>query len=175
MAKKDTLTYVETEGGPFVLLPLELKKAWKGAGDDDDDDDDESDYERAEAFVSTVGVLDVGKGKALVLGEAEVTAYRATKDGGVFIQRVFGDEDAAVIRAVDGALASGKWKDAKLELLVAKKGKLALFDSACAYEDADEDEILEVTLAPGRYAIKTARVKSKEVEAGLVRLVRLPK
>lgn len=85
---KDDLTYVETEGGPFILLPLEPKP--------------------------------------LIVGEAEVTAARPTKDGGVFVQRVFGDED----------------------------------------------EVLKITLAPGSYAIETARVKTKDVEAGLVRLRR---
>lgn len=171
MAKK-TLTYVETEGGPFVLLPLELKKAWNGTGDEDDDDEDaESDYDRANEFVTTVGVLDVGDGQALVLGEAEVTAFRETSDGGVFIQRVYGDEDAEVLAAVDRALA-GKWKPLKAKLTVAGKGKLALFDSAYAYADADTDEMLKISLAPGTYAIETARVKKGEVEAGLVRLRR---
>ncbi len=172
----DELRYVETEGGPFILLPMELKKAWKGVGDEDEDDEDgeasESDYDRAEEFVSTIGVLDVGKGKALVLGEAEVTTFRPTEDGGVFVQRVFGDEDADVIAAVERALASDKWKATKLELPVSGKGKLALFDAAYAYEDADEDEVLPLTLAPGTYVIETARVETKDVEAGLVRLRR---
>jgi hypothetical protein len=168
MGKKE-LTYVETEGGPFILLPLELKKAWKGTGDDDEDD---GDYERANAFLSTVGVLDVGEGQALILGEAEVTAFRETADGGVFIQRVYGDESGEVIAAVDGALG-GKWKAMKAKLTIAGKGKLALFDSAYAYADADTDEVLKVTLAPGTYAIETARVKKGEVEAGLVRLRRV--
>lgn len=170
MSKND-LAYVETEGGPFILLPLELKKAWKGVGDDEDEDE-ASDYERAEEFLSTVGVLDVGDGKALILGEAEVTAFRPTKDGGVLIQRVFGEEDEDVIAAVDEAIASGKWKATKHVLPIAGNGKVALFDSAYAYEDADEDEVLKIALAPGSYAIDTARVKTKDVEAGLVRLRR---
>ncbi|MBL0216262.1 MAG: hypothetical protein IPQ07_20550 [Myxococcales bacterium] len=175
------LTYVETEGGPFILLPLELKKAWKGSGDDageDDDDEDEgedeadeSDYERAEEFLTTVGVLEVGKGEALILGEVEVTAFQPTPDGGVFIQRVFGDDPAQVQAAVDKAVSSGKWKVTKHTLDVGK-GKLALFDSAFAYDEADEDEILEITLAPGSYTIETSRVKEGDVEAGLVRLRR---
>lgn len=164
------LRYVETEGGPFILLPLELKKAWTGTGDDDSDE--ESDYDRAEEFLSTVGVLDVGKGKALILGEAEVTAFRPTEDGGVFVQKVFGDEPADVHAAVDGAIASGKWKATKLTLPVEGKGKLALFDSAYAYEDADSDEVLKLSLEPGTYAIETARVETDDVECGLVRLRR---
>jgi hypothetical protein len=169
---KSRLKYVETEGGPFVLLPLELKTAWKGTGDDDEEDEGESDYDRAEAFLSSVGVLDVGKGKALILGEAEVTGFRPLEDGGVFVQKVFGDEPADVDAAVDAALASGKWKVTKHVLPIEGKGKLALFDAAYAYADADSDEVLKLTLAPATYGIETARAKTKDVEAGLVRLRR---
>ena len=101
MTKKE-LQYVETEGGPFVLLPLELKKKWNGSGDDDDED---SDYARAEELVSNVGVLEVGKGQALILGTAEITAFLAAKDGGVFIQAIGAQEDDVVVPAVEKALA----------------------------------------------------------------------
>lgn len=175
---KQLLSYIETEGGPFILLPLELKKSWTGVGEapeegsDEDDDEDETDYDRANEFVSSVGVLSVGKGEALILGEAEVTAFRATDDGGVFIQRVYGDDDAEVIALVDAAVGSGKWKTTQHTLEVTGKGKLALFDSAYAYADADEDQILQISLAPGAYSVETARVAEGDVEVGLVRLRR---
>lgn len=168
MAAKKALSYVETEGGPFILLPLELAKAWKGTGDDDDE---ESDYDRATEHLSKVGVLAVGKGQALVLGEVEVTAFLPTADGGVFVQRVFGDDPAEVLAAVDAALR-GKWKAFKPTFTVGGKGKLALFDSAYAYADADADEVLKIALAPGTYLLETARVKKREIELGLVRLRR---
>lgn len=169
--RKAPLRYVETEGGPFILLPLELKKAWKGTGDDEDGDA-ETDYDRAEEFLSKVGVLAVGAGQALILGEAEVTAFRATEEGGVFVQKVYGDEPAEVTAALDAALASSRWKATKRPFTVEGKGKLALFDSAYAYEDAESDEVLKVTLAPGSYTVETARAKTKNVELGLVRLRR---
>jgi hypothetical protein len=100
-----------------------------------------------------------------------VTAFRPTKNGGVFIQRIFGDEDAAVVAAVDRALGAATWKTTEHTFDVGK-GKLALFDSAYAYEDADEDEILAVKLAPATYEIATSRVKEKDIELGLVRLTR---
>jgi hypothetical protein len=170
MAKK-ALRYVETEGGPFILLPLELKKDWRGSDSDDEDEESETDYDRAEEFLSSVGVLSVGAGHALVLGEAEVTAFLPLEDGGVFVQRVFGDEPADVLAAVERALP-GKWKATKHALTIEGKGKLALFDAAYAYADADTDEILKLELAPGTYRVETARAKGKDVELGLVRLRR---
>jgi len=160
-AKERTLAFVETEGGPFILLPLEHKKSWNGAGD--------GDYDKAEKLVASIGVLPVGTGQALILGTAEVTAYWQLDDGGVFIQRVFGDEDHDVIAAVEKALPEAKWKKTTVTFDPGK-GKLALFDSAYSYEDADEDERLRVTISPGKYAIETCNVKAKGVEVSLVRL-----
>jgi hypothetical protein len=162
MPKKAKLNYVETEGGPFILLPVEHKKSWNGA---------EGDYERATAFGSGVGVVDVGAGKAPVLGTAEVTAFLPAEDGGVFIQRVYGDDDAAVVKVVEKALTA-KWESKNLQLDVGK-GKLALFDSALSYADTDADQRLMVTLPPGKYAVSRAPAKGTDIELGLVRLQRV--
>lgn len=167
MARR-TLKYVETEGGPFVLLPKELVKRWRGVGDEDE----ETDYDRANEFLSSLGVLDVGDGQALVLGEAEVTAFMAAPDGGVFVQRVYGDDDAAVVAAVEKACASGRWKTRPHTLAVTGSGKLLLFDAAYAYADVDKDEVLRIALAPGTYTLQTRRVSSEAIEVGLVRLCR---
>ena len=169
MSKKRSLHFIETEGGPFILLPMELKKSWNGTGDEDEDIP--SDYDKAEKFVTTIGVLAVGEGQALVLGNAEVTAFWSLEDGGVFIQRVMGDEDADVIAVVEQALSETRgWKKTRLSFDPGA-GKLALFDSAYSYEDADEDERLKIALAPGRYGVETRTVKrGDDVEVELVRL-----
>jgi hypothetical protein len=167
VAKKRTLSFIETEGGPFILLPMELKKSWSGTGDEDEGI--ASDYEKTKQFQTGVGVLAVNGGQALILGSPEVTAFWALDDGGLFIQRVFGDEDAAVIAVVEKALTEKDWKKTPVTF-DAGKGKLALFDSAYSYEDADEDERLKVALAPGKYAVETRVAKAKDIEVSLVRL-----
>ena len=73
---------------------------------------------------------------------------------------------------VDTAVRSGKWKATSHTLELEGKGKLALFDSAYSFADADEDQILQVSLAPGVYAVETAHVAEGDVEVGLVRLRR---
>ena len=163
MAKKMVaLKYVESEGGPFILVPVERKKDWEGAGDD---------YDRATSFGSGTGVIEVGAGKALILGNADVTAFMPLADGGVFVQRVYGDEDEDVIAAVEKAVAATDWT-ATGQTFDTGTGKLVLFDAACTYEDSDKGERLPVTLPPGAYAISTRAAKSDdgEVEVGLVRL-----
>ena len=172
MGKKQLLRYVETEGGTFILLPLELKKVWQGRGDPDDDGP--NDCDRTEEFLCSVGALDIdspkGKGQALVLGTAEVTAFRPLDDGGVFIQRIYGDDDADVIATVDKALAETKgWKKHKVTFNPGS-GKLALFDAAYAYNEAERDERLPVELPPGRYRVEEKEAKTKDVCVNLVRL-----
>jgi len=180
MATKE-LQYVETEGGPFVLLPLELKKSWKGIDEDesneddddeDDDDEDDDDDDGGGEFLSTVGTLDVGSGQVLILGTAEVTTFYPTDDGGVFVQRVGTEDDDEVIAAVDDALEGDAWEKSPI-VFDAGKGKLALFDAGYEYDDADEDEILEVKLAPGKYAVETGKADTDEAELGFIRLKRI--
>lgn len=165
--KKRELDYIETEGGPFILLPLDLKKAWNGTGDEDEGIP--SDYEKAEELATKIGVLDVGVGQALILGDAEVTAYWQLDDGGVFIQRILGDDDDAVAAVVEQSLDAHGWT--KLPLTFnPSKGKLALFDAAYSYEDSDEDERIKLSLSPGLYEIEKRTAKGDDVELQLVRL-----
>ena len=169
VAKKRALNYIETEGGPFILLPMELKKSWNGTGDEDEGTP--NDYEKAEKLVTKNGVVPLKGGEALILGNAEVTAYWALDGGGVFIQRIMGDDDAEVTAVVEKALGAPGWK--KLDFTFDPgKGKLALFDSAYSYEDSDEDERLKIALAPGKYAVETSTAKAKDVELLLIRLRR---
>ncbi len=165
--KKLSLRYVETEGGAFVLLPLELKKHWHGIGDEDEGV--VNDYARTDSIGTGVGLLDVKGGHVLILGSPEVTAFWPLSDGGLFVQRIMGDEDAEVIAVFENALADARWKKTNLTF-DAGNGKLALFDSAYAYEDADDDELLKVALAPGKYKVEMHTAKAAAVEIELVRL-----
>jgi hypothetical protein len=169
MSRARALSYVETEGGPFILLPLEARRHWRGVGDDPDDP--ASDYARAAKVGTSVGTLPVGPRQALVLGNPEVTAFWPLAGGGIFVQRIMGDEDAEVAEAVEDALRAGPWRTLGTTFEVGK-GKLALFDSAYAYADADEDERLTIALAPGRYALSRCDVKNERLDLELIRLER---
>jgi hypothetical protein len=170
----DKLTWIETEGGPFILLPLERKADWCGVEAPEDDEDGETDYDRAGEFVTTVGVLDVGEGQALILGQADVTGFIPTDEGGVFVQRLYRVADDVVRSSVAANLApgAGSWQAMDLRFDVGEGG-LALFDSAFTYDDADPDQLLELTLAPGVYGVDKMRVAVPGFEAGFVRLRRV--
>lgn len=171
MAKKP-LKFVQTGGGAFILLPLELRKSWDGAGDDPDDP--KSDYAKTRPFAGKLGLVKVGAGSALILGTPEETAFWPLQDGGLFVQRVVGEEEDDLHAAVEEALGASGWTPSDVALEVSGKGRLALMDSADAYADTEKEDRIEVALAPGRYTIAVRDMKDEDAELDL-HLIRLEK
>lgn len=171
MAKKPW-KFIQTGGGSFILLPLELRKDWDGAGDDPDDP--KSDYAKTRPFAGSIGVVKVGDGTALILGTPLETAVRPQEDGALFVQRLVGEDDDALAAAVDDALAATDWTRSDVTFEVGDKGRLALMDSYDTYADTEKDDRIEVQLPAGRYTIDVRDVKDEdaEVELHLVRLRR---
>lgn len=171
MAKKP-LKFVQTGGGAFILLPLELRKTWEGAGDDPDDP--RSHYAKTRPFAGKLGVVKVGAGTALILGTVDETAFWPLPDGGLFVQRSVGEEEEELVAAVEDALAASDWTKSDVSFEVSDKGRLALMDSADTYADTEKEDRLEIALPPGRYAIDVRDVKDEDAELDL-HLIRLTK
>ena len=71
-AEPGTLEWIESGGGPLIAVPETVLPFWAGA----DGDETASDYDRACEVDAAVGLLPVGDGAALVLGdEPASTAY----------------------------------------------------------------------------------------------------
>lgn len=168
------MKFVQTTGGAFILLPLELRKDWDGAGDDPESP--KSDYARTRPFVGKVGLIKVGKkGSALILGLPHETTFVPIPDGGVFVQRSATEEEEEIKEAVDHAVAeTAGWTASDVVLEVGDKGRLALMDSYDTYADTEKEDRIEVALAPGRYAVDECDVSDEEegIELHLVRLKR---
>lgn len=172
MAKKP-LKFVQTGGGAFILLPLELRKDWEGAGDDPEDP--KTDYAKTRPFAGKLGLVKLGKtGAALVLGRPDETAFWPLQDGGVFVQRASGEEEDELHAAVEEALAATDWTKSDVAFEVGDKGRLALMDSYDTYADTEKEDRIEVALPPGRYAIDERDVKDEDAELDL-HLVRVRK
>lgn len=167
------MKFVQTSGGAFILLPLELRKDWNGAGDDPDDP--KSHYARTRPFAGKLGLLKVGKGTALILGNPVETAFVPLPEaGGVFVQRAVGEDEEDIAEAVEEALEASDWTRSDVSFEVGDKGRLALMDSYDTYADTEKEDRIEVALEPGRYTIDVRDVKDEE--AGLdLHLVRVLK
>jgi hypothetical protein len=170
---KKPLKFVQTSGGAFILLPLELRKDWGGAGDDPDDP--KTDYARTRPFAGKLGVVKVGRdGSGLILGRPDETAFMPLEGGGVFIQRAEGEEEEELQAALDDALKATDWTPSDVSFEVGDKGRLALMDSYDTYADTEKEDRIEVQLQPGKYTIEELDVKDEDADLDL-HLVRVKK
>lgn len=172
VVSKKPWKFIQTGGGSFILLPLDLRKDWDGAGDDPEDP--KSDYAKTRPFAGSVGVVKVGGGTALILGTPLETAVRPQPDGALFVQRLVGEDDEDLAEAVDEALAATDWTRSDVTFEVGDKGRLALMDSYDTYADTEKEDRIEVALPAGSYTIDVRDVKDDdaEIELHLVRLRR---
>ncbi|MDL2078084.1 immunity 21 family protein [Streptomyces sp. GXMU-J15] len=155
--------WVESGGGPLIAVPETVLPFWAGA----EGDETASDYDRACEIDGPVGLLPVGDGAALVLGdEPAATAY--LPDHATFVRRYAADSEADVLSAVPAALATAEWEK---EVRWKVPGPVHLFDSARPGTDPERSDPLRVTLPPGPYAVRAAWTRpGPETWLGLVQL-----
>lgn len=163
--QKDPLQWIASAGGPLILLPGEYISDWTGVGLFDEQLDFEimpppkgDDYERACAVEGYLGLLEVGSGHGLVLGDDPMSTawWQHSASEGILIRWVYGDGEADLMQLlmpIDDRI----WTSSDL-IFVVGKHPLFLFDSALCGEEAT-DERLTITLADGPYTIDTAIVR----------------
>ena len=173
--------WVESNGGPLLLLPEKLLSLWSGTEVPTDRHVEAvfrwhgggpaSDYDRACDVNEYVGILTVGAGWGLVIGDEPLpTCWISTDWGGLLARSVYAEDDGAA----DGALESFP-----LELPWERRGEfsavsspLRLFDSA----DPGGDLLMPSTLVdlqPGSYDVAWARYEpNAETAFTFIRLSR---
>jgi len=173
--RNDVLKWITSAGGPLVLLDEELATYWTGAGDDDssslcDGETDTNgrkenaskaptDYERACSVTDYVGLLAVGPGQCVILGEEPMpTAWWPELDSGagIIIRWRWAQDEQSALAAVRNSLR-GNWSEGG-PLFRVLSGSLVLFDSACPGVDIDCTRsgcLLTIALGKGHYEIRT--------------------
>ncbi|MFF3462790.1 immunity 21 family protein [Streptomyces sp. NPDC002619] len=165
-ADPGAVDWVESGGGPLVVVPETVLSFWAGA----DGEDMATDYDRACEVDGYVGLLPVGDSVALVLGdEPASTAY--LPDHGTFVRWSAANSEDELLAEVPAALDAAVWEN---EVRWNVPGPVVLFDSAWPGDEADRAEHLRVPLEPGRYAVRAAYARPRpETWLGLVQLRRL--
>jgi len=180
------LKWVQSAGGPLLLMPATLRRRWSGIEPTKDLLNDArfrwdksmstpSDYDRACDVSGLLVTLEIGDGQGLVLGEQPLTTAWvpfAGKPGGTLVRWVYADTETEVRRAVQSV--PGKLFR-RSKVVFTFTGRLAvLFDSAIpgqALYDWSADSFCRFTLAAGRYSVSTADYSpSDEVRVILHRL-----
>ena len=151
-AASEYLNWINSAGGPLVLLQESLLPHWSG--------DDDSDYDRACRIDDYLGLIGVGPGEALVLGEEPFrTCWLQLPEmsGGTIVRWVFAPSEAAVLRSLS-EVQGIVWSETNLVLNITTK--LLLFDAVCPGSDPDclgTGCLIVINLEPGEYSIETAR------------------
>jgi HAD superfamily hydrolase (TIGR01549 family) len=157
---KSQLPWVESAGGPLILVPSSALPKWRGAPFDFDpgDLDTWGDYGRACQIDGYAGVLDAGDDQALVLGD-EPASTTYLPDQRLFVRWIYANSEADLIRLIPNAVETADWEDAGTWTT---SGPGQLFDSTLAGDELEHEPHLKVDLAPGTYLIRTAYVEPED-------------
>src|SRR5690348_5768536 len=103
--------WVTCDGGPLLLVEKKHLFAWEGSDNPSpgrrveaqfrwNPNGPATDFDRACDVDDYVGLIDVGVGKGLVLGdETFMTTWLPLKDGGILVRWVFGKNEESVLAA----------------------------------------------------------------------------
>src|SRR5215204_3384134 len=150
--------WVSSNGGPLLLLSVAHLAEWHGtdaaAQEPSDADDPPSDYDRAGAVADYTGVIPVGSGEGLVLGdEPNDTAWVALARGGILVRWVYAEGAGQAEAALASIPPDLAWGSAGTFRVTASP--VELFDSAESGANA-LGERLRIDLAAGTYEIAHA-------------------
>ncbi len=155
MLIKNSFQWIESGGGPLLLLEEHLLGYWKGFNFSKQNPDFVTDYDIACEIDDYLGVIEVNSGYGLVLGEEPLSTawlpFTETKNG-LLVRWMFAENESAVIDALNN-LQSLTWQTTDIEINFSGD-KLILFDSACSGSQIDEK--IEIEISEGRYSAETA-------------------
>ncbi|GGT30610.1 Imm21 family immunity protein [Streptomyces chromofuscus] len=162
------LTWVESEGGPMVVVEASLKHLWGGYTN--------SDYEEACEVQGFAGLVRFGVPSAtetaLVINDIPApTAFMG--EFCAIVQWIAASSDSRFVEVVRGGIGTvDDWVDGPMLNVT---GRLAVFDAALPGAEARAGELLLVEIEPAVYQVRTADIESKTGTCARVhRLDRVP-
>ncbi|MEU4828542.1 Imm21 family immunity protein [Actinomadura citrea] len=167
------MDWVESAGGPLLAAPASQLARWEGATDDEDDDapvETWGDYGRACAVDGYIGLVGIGGGQGLVLGdEPATTTY--LPDERLFLRWAAAESETELVHAAREAVRGVEWEE---ELDWDVDGAVVLFDSAWPGATPEPGNHLKIDLAPGRYRVRAAHTRDDRNWMILVHLRPVP-
>ncbi|MFJ4188151.1 Imm21 family immunity protein [Kitasatospora sp. NPDC089509] len=159
--------WVESNGGPLVVVPETALLSWLGS----DGDGSEDDYDRACGVDSWTGLVPVGQENVLVLGgDPASTTFLPEHD--LFVRWCAAESEAELLYSIGAAIGAAAWEP---DLHWAVSGPVLLFDAVWSGNEITGDDHLRVALEPGCYAVRAAHVEPDPLTSlVLVQLRRLP-
>lgn len=160
MKPESSLKWLESAGGPLLLLEEHLLESWSGVFSEPSQTPF-TDYDRACAVNDYIGIIAVDSGFGIVLGEEPFSTawfqFAETKNS-LLVRWVFAENESAVTDALAN-LQSAAWKKTGVKIQFSGD-RLILFDSAC--NGSNINESLEIEIPKGWYAVETFHYKPNE-------------
>ena len=137
------LSWIESGGGPLIVVPASALNGWRGAPVDFDPGDLNTwgDYGRACQVDGYADALDVGDDQALVLGDRTGIDH-VPAGAALFVRWIYADSEADVIRLIPRAVETADWEDAGTWTT---SGPARLFDSALAGDELEHEHPTPLT------------------------------
>lgn len=149
------MTWIESGGGPLVILEHRLRGSWTGIGEGPWEPGSGTDYDRACGVSDWIGVVDVGDGAAVVLGaEPARTRVMDVAHGVLLVRWVHAPIGWQPGNAA--ALLTQTW-ERSASWAVASPVQVVQ-DAAFAGLDEDAERLL-MDLPPGQYDLLTAEYR----------------
>lgn len=162
--ERGQLRWIESSGGPLLLLSFANLTAWSGHTGSlkrniDGLNGAESDYERACAVEDYLGMIAIADGYGIVLAEEPMaTAWRPESSSeGILIRWVFGEDQERLpqyLSHIDEEI----WRPTGISLKVGED-PLYLFDAAWPGAKVAEHEHLTLSLDAGNYRFDTGTLR----------------
>lgn len=158
------MSWVESAGGPLLLIPASLLHGWEGGNGSGRA---ATDYDRACDVEGYVGVIPVGEGQGLVLGDMPMPVAWWPDSGGILVRWMAADSEGAVIELLKALPDSLGW-ETEVSIELTSDEELILFDAAYPGNELPS----KVGLIPARrglYAVETAIVEKEDISLVLHR------
>jgi len=140
----DQLQWVESAGGPLLLLPQDLLGFWEGVNTPPNFRNVSAEFRWNETGIATdsdracdvndyVGLIDVGPGKGLVLGDeplATTWISSPSGNGGILVRCRFSESDEEIQEVLNSQLNAKSWVEGPV--LTLDGSPLVLFDAAAS-------------------------------------------
>ena len=161
----DQLQWVESAGGPLLLLPQDLLGFWEGVNTPPNfrnvsaefrwnEGGAATDYDRACDVKDCVGLIDVGPGQGLVLGDEPLaTTWISSPNGsgGILVRCRFSQGDEEIQEVLNSQLNAQSWEEGPV--VTFDGSPLVLFDAAAPGTSIESR--LVAPLAKGTYRVGT--------------------
>ncbi|MER6393795.1 Imm21 family immunity protein [Streptomyces sp. NPDC001523] len=152
-----SLTWLDTEGGPFIVVPRAALSHWSGT---------EGDYDRACEVTELVDILALSDGaEALVLG-GEPLSTAHLPDYRLLVRWCYAESEDGIADIIRAGLPTAEWDEGPV---LSTTGELVLFDAAYfGTEVGTLTDSAALELGPGRYRVDSASLEPDPLTSFLI-------